>query len=487
MNIPMNRKHIFLAGGLLVLACTVLFFAFKDGRPPGEVPTAAAAVRPFEVTIHAVGQLDAVNAVTIGSGLKGEVKIVHLVEEGARVKTGDVLVRFDSRAFEEKAASLEASVEEWETVVNAHKQLFQWEENQAGREIKAAEFDVQVAQLERQKLQQGDGPLELARMEGEFIGKKTKYDELNAYIGDLKELEKKGYAYPVEISHSQKKMRRLQKEVDIARQKHQTYKNFFLPTAVQTARAKVQRAQMVVRQTRKGVGFKIGKAAADLKKARNELKKYTRELKNAGTQLQKTVIRSPQDGLAVMKENFRKGEYRKPRVGDTVFPNQAILFLPDISSMMAKVLIREVDLDKLGTGKKVNLRADAYPHITLTGHVAFIGALAERRREIRAGGEKYFKVHVLVREKEERLRPGMTVRVEILVTGGPKQALTVPIHAVHERKGRQYVYVAGPRGFRERPVVVGMQNLEHAEILDGLRRGDRVCLAAPPSEGMVTR
>jgi HlyD family secretion protein len=474
-----NKKNILVICGVIVTVSIGLFLAFKKNGSATGIPLASALVKPFEVSIDAVGQLDSVNAVTISSELKGEVKIVYLIEEGTKVKKDDILIRFDSKSIEDKVSSLEAKVEEWKTVVSAHKQLLQWEKNQAVREMKASEFDLKVARLELQKIEKGDGPLELSRLESELIEKKTKYDELKAYINDLRDLEKKGYTYPIEISQSLKKMEKLEKEYNVSRQKHETYKNFFLPTSIETARSKVERAQMLIQQTRKGVGFKIGKAAAEFRKAEQELEKYKRELKIQRIQLEKTVVCSPQEGLVVMKENFQNGEYRKPRVGDIVFTNQPILFIPDISSMMVKVLIREVDLNKLRIGKKVNINVDAYPELKLTGKVSFIGALAERRKEIRAGGEKYFKVSILVQEKEELLRPGMTARVKIMIRQGEKETLVVPINSVYCENGCNYVYVGGTGIYQKRKVTVGLQNLESVEILNGLEEGEKVCLLKP--------
>ena len=477
------KRNIIIFAGLFFVTVIIASFIIKKTADETGLPLATAALKPFKVSVNAVGQLDSVNAITVSSELKGEVKIVYLVEEGIKVKKGDILVRFDSRSLTDKVSTLSAKVEEWKTVVNAHQQLLEFEKNQAVREIKAAEFDLKVAGLELQKIEQGDGPLELSRLEGELLEKKTQYEELKGYIKDLHDLEKKGYSYPVEISQARKKMERLGKEFDVTKQKYEAYKDFFLPTSIETAKSKVERAKMIVTQTHKGVGFKIGKATAEYRKAKQELEKYKRELKQVNLALEKTMVRSPQEGLVVMKERIQDGEYRKPRVGDLVFWNQPILFLPDISAMMVKVLIREVDLNKVKIGKKVNIKVDAYPDIKLTGRVSFIGALAEQRQEIRAGSEKYFKVNILVSEKEESLRPGMTARIEIIVKEGKRDALIIPINAVFEEDGNHFVYVAARTSemtYQKRIVKIGMQNLESVEILEGIKAGENVCLAKPP-------
>ncbi len=476
-----KRTLLIFLGAVLAIALTLVLVKRVIMPTSTKIPLVAATLKPLKVDVEAVGQLDSVNALTISSELKGEVKIIYLIEEGTKAKAGDILVRFDSKSFEERVTTLSAKIEECKALVNAQKQLLEWEKNQAIQEIKTSEFDLNVAELEQQKLVEGDGPLEISRLEGDVIEKKTELDKLAGYLKDLRALEKKGYDYPGEISLSLNKIEKLNKEYEVAKKKFDTYNNFFLPTSIETANAKVERAKMIVQQTQKGVGFKIGKAMAEYSKAEQELVQYQKELESARFELEKTVIKSPQEGLVVMKENYQKGEYRKPRVGDIVFSNNPILFLPDISSMMVKVLIREVDLSKLKVGKKVQIKVDAYPDLKLTGKVSLIGSLAERREELMGAGEKYFKVNILVLGKEESLRPGMTARVKIEIQGGNNDVLTVPINAVFQEDGNNVVYVSTPFNYHRRNVQIGMQNLESVEIRKGLKKGEMVCLEKPSS------
>gem|GEM_PF-626412 len=478
-----KRQPVIFIITAVALLITV-FYIFLGHSGYEEIPLATASYKPLEVSVNAVGQLDSVNAVTISSELKGEVKINWLIEDGTMVKTNDVLVKFDPQKFEENVFDLTSKVKEWEALVNAHGQLYEWEKNQAYREIRTAEYDLKVTKLELQKLIKGDGPLELSRLEEELTEKTTKYDELKGYIEELKELEKKGYQYPVEIAQAKKKLEKLGKEHSVAKKKYESYKNFFLPTSIETAKSKVERAKMILNQVKKGVGFKIGKANAELKKAKNEVEKFKRQLKKAENDLKKTVMHCPQAGLVVLKENYQKGEFRKPRVGDMVYHNQSILFLPDISAMMVKVLIREVDLNKLKLGKKVLISVDAYPDIKLTGKVSFIGALAERRKEIK-GSEKYFKVDIQIVEEEEMLRPGMTARVKIIAKEAKEDVLTVPVNAIFQENGKYFVFVDVQSSFQKREVRVGLQNLELAEIRKGVDNGERVALMKPP-ESKIT-
>ena len=202
-------------------------------------------------------------------------------------------------------------------------------------------------------------------------------------------------------------------------------------------------------------------------------------MKIAQTELDRTVIRAPIPGIAVLPEAFRGGEKRKPRVGDIVWQNQPLVYLPDISEMVVKTQIREIDLHKVAAGKKVMVFVDAYPDLKLTGDVQSIGVLAESRTESHTA-DKYFQVVVSVKEKDQRLRPGMTARVEIECAKVEK-ALSIPIHAVFNEEGRSYCYVDTQASYEKREISIGAQSEDWAQVLAGLKEGERVALSKPPS------
>lgn len=478
--IRLGKKTLAVAA---VVVLAVLIFAWlslrRRGKSAPAVPLATVEPRAFEVNVNAVGELDSEKSITISSGLKEEGKIVFLIEDGTRVHKGDVLVRMDPSPFEEKVSQLTSKVQEWNAVVAAQQQTLEWEKIQSEREVQTSEFDYEVAGLELRKLEKGDGPQEISRLEGAMLEKKKLYEDLNGYIADLEALAKKGYSNPLEIAQAKERVSKLKKAYEAAADQYENYRDYILPTLLKTAKAKLEKSRMIVEQTKKGSGFKVGMALAELNKSKQEYKTFNQLLAEARAELEKTTIRAPQKGLVVLKEAYREGEMRKPRVGDMVIQNQPILFLPDISSMMAKILIREVDLHRIAIGKPVALHVDAYPELSLAGEVSFIGILAERRREIK-GGEKYFKVNVSIHDPDTRLRPGMTARVRIQSKAKTEKAIAVPIQAVFQEDEGWFCYTVKHSGFEKQEVRLGAQNDTFIQILGGLKKGDRICLARPP-------
>src|SRR5262249_1909363 len=78
---------------------------------------------------------------------------------------------------------------------------------------------------------------------------------------------------------------------------------------------------------------------------------------------------------------------------------------------------------------------------------------------------------------DEGLRPGMSVEVKILIKT-IDDALTVPIQAVTESRGKHICYVDTPSGMERREVKPGESNQQLIQILEGVAEGERVALDA---------
>ena len=479
-----NRKLI-IAGISPVLLVIILFVILGGNDGDEDIPIAIVRRESFEIKVDTVGTLDVASSQVVCSQVKGDKgKIIYLVEEGTSVNAEDILVRLDPSFFEEEERKYSTKVRESEANVSAWKQAVEWEKVQSEKEVKIAGYNVDIAKLDLKKLEKGDGPLDMARLEGLMLEAKRTYEDSKSYTTELQKLAKQGFSNITELSQAESKTEENRKKYEAAKLQFESYRDYILPAKLETARVKVERSKMELEQTKKSVGFKVGKTISSFKSAEERLKSAAASLEIAGQELKKTTITAPQPGLVVLREEFRHGERRKPRVGDTALQNQPLLYLPDISSMIVKTRVREVDLYKVATGDGVNVKVDSYPGKVYSGHVESIGIMAQERHEFQSG-EKYFQVVVALDDSDERLRPGMTARVEIL-SGYVEDALTVPILALFEEEGRTVCFVDIRQSYEMREVITGRQNEELVEIKDGLKPGEKVCLIPPPGTAGVT-
>jgi HlyD family secretion protein len=467
---------LFLLGiGGLILG----FNLFHQTSQVPRVPIAFTSRQDLKVEVKTVGELEAARSMTIASSIKGEQgKIIDLISDGVYVQPGEVLVRLDPTPFEEKIEKLHAQVKEQEAYVATLEQALEWESIQADHKNRTAELELEAAKLELDKIMYGDGPQETSRLKAAMQKAWLKYDELNAYSNDLIDLEKQGFLNVIETKQAQKKLAEEQEAYEMAKQQYESYVQHVYPMQVKKAETNLKRAQVNQEETTKSGFYSIAKSKALLEQAKQMLVDYFFQLREAEKELVQTEIVAPAPGMVVLREEYRASQKRKPRVGDVLVKNQPLIDLPDLSAMIIKTRVREVDLFKVAIGTQAGIEVDAYPQLAFQGTVTSIGVLA--LADIgRASEEKYFEVRIALNESDPRLRPGMTTRATLHAQEA-KSVLTIPLHSVFGDHKQTYCYVFGPRNlYEKREVILGISNEQWVEVKSGLQEGECVCLLNP--------
>lgn len=472
------QRYILPVLVFVAVSCGLAWFFFEpvDSRATPET-WGVVDKRDFSSLVQTYGVLDTKKSYMVASNLKGEIgKIIWLVNDGAYVQKGDELLKFDATPFEERITDLEGTMQLYDVTITAKQQILEWEKNQAEKEIRAAEFKIEAAKLDLEKLVQGEGPLKLAQLRKAFDKSKDKRDKYGSYIVDLEALESQGYNMAEEINKAKTELLQLEDDFSTAAQEYENYKNHIYPTLHKKALKELEQAEIELEQTKKGSVFKIARAQSDVDEIKSKTTNAGRALQKAREQLRSTTMAAPFGGLVIHYEAYRDGQKRKPRVGDQVVQNQPILYLPDITSMSVKTQVREIDLHKVQLGQKCKVTVDAYPGKEFQGNISFIGALATEQPQGPAG--KYFQMSIDLLNQDLSLRPGMTARVKIegeLI----HQALSVPLQAVFYQDGKSVCYKQNSNGYALVPVALGAQNYQFVEILSGLHHGDRVMMSPP--------
>jgi RND family efflux transporter MFP subunit len=211
---------------------------------------------------------------------------------------------------------------------------------------------------------------------------------------------------------------------------------------------------------------------------------------------QKARVTSPMSGV-VIKKGVELGE--TVTSGVSSFNAGTVLFtVADLSSLIIRVNLNEVDIAKVHVGQPVRVSLDAYPQHSFGGKVAFVAPAAKLIDKI-----KVFEIEVALDRLGAEFRTGMSANVEIL---GERrdQALSIPLEALQRREGQPVVYrlkkdldakaVGKAREalngrskfvwlsenwkdyFEAVPVEAGVATIERVEVLKGLAAGEQVAL-----------
>lgn len=436
----------------------------------------------LSVSVHTVGLLDAAKSHMVSSDIRGNSgKIIFLVKDGSWVEEGDVLVRLDPSPFEKEVHRFQGKVDSLKAAVEASEQLVAWEKNQVSQNIAAREYDLKVAELDLKRLVKGEGPLQLAQYLEEMGKAKAEYERYTSFHKEIEKLGEEGFENPAELVRARENAEIYGEKYDAAKRRFVSYRDYVLPSLAETAKAKVENSRLVLAQSKKAAVYKTANAVADLKQAQAHLATVESSLALAEAELKNTELRAPFSGITILYEAFRDGQKRKPREGDTVLMHQPILYLPDITKLIVRTRVREVDLHKVEVGQQASVLIDAYPELHFQANVQFIGALAAGEKS-GGGGGKYFQVILALNGKDMRLRPGMTTRVLIQAESG-ENILLLPVQAVfHDDSGQSFCYCPSSLSNKMEKVVVttGRENEMQVEILSGVKEGDRVSIVPPP-------
>jgi len=207
--------------------------------------------------------------------------------------------------------------------------------------------------------------------------------------------------------------------------------------------------------------------ATDLQIHAISLEKSRREIRTAEEAIEALSVRAPRDGMFLVADHMWEG--RKLVVGDTVWVGMTIATLPDLSSMVVEASLSDVDDGKIAPGMEVLCTLDAFPAITYRGRVTEISPVArESRRNVLL---RSFPVRIaLERSDPARMRPGMSVRVEVL---GPevRDALLVPRSALDLSGSRPRVLLAAGGAAQVR---LGACTATECMVLSGPQAGTRL-------------
>ena len=160
--------------------------------------------------------------------------------------------------------------------------------------------------------------------------------------------------------------------------------------------------------------------------ARANLLRVQSTLKNQKERLEWTTIVAPMSGVVI---NLSVEEGEIVTSGRSAFSQSpALMEIVDLSQMVVKTFINEVDMEKLELGQKAEIQVRAYPNRAFSGEVREISPSGQSRDNI-----IYFEVMIAVLGSPEELRPGMTADVDIIVVER-KNTLLLPIEAAQSER-----------------------------------------------------
>ncbi|MGZ5018953.1 MAG: efflux RND transporter periplasmic adaptor subunit [Chthoniobacterales bacterium] len=236
-----------------------------------------------------------------------------------------------------------------------------------------------------------------------------------------------------------------------------------------SAEADLELARQDVARARELAGRQVV-SKAELDSAESKLKQKEGAVDNMRSMITKKEVRAPFDGqLGIRQVNV--GQMIK--AGDQVVPLQAL------NPLYVDFALPQQDLQNLAPGLEVRVRTDALPDHEFHGKLTSINSMVD-------SVTRNVMVQATLENQDHALRPGMFVRVEVMLPQ-KEPALVIPGSAVSYAPYGDSVYVIEKKKdektgqeslvLRQQLVRVGEARGDFVSITKGLEKGQQVVSA----------
>lgn len=251
------------------------------------------------------------------------------------------------------------------------------------------------------------------------------------------------------------------------------------PTTIRQAEIALDKANRSLEQSIRGYELKVEQARSDMRTIKNQLTEQRQRVADLQKVLSKFVITAPSSGMVIYKRD-RTGTKRK--VGSSISPwDNVVATLPDMTSMISKTYVNEIDVSKVKMGQKVEILVDAFPEKKYTGTVTSVANIGEQLPNADA---KVFEVLIKVDGTDLILRPSMTTGNKI-VTKTINDVTYVPLESVMTGADSiPFVYLKN--GVRQ-IVVLGESNENNVVVEQGIEPGTQIYLNTPEEPEKFTK
>jgi len=191
------------------------------------------------------------------------------------------------------------------------------------------------------------------------------------------------------------------------------------------------------------------------------------QLAIAQTRLDSPMIEAPFDGVVTEVS---------AQEGDLIQVGTQAIRLDDLSDLYLDVLISEIDIPFVKVGQSAGLVFDAYFEDTFAGEVTEIAIVGQNVQ-----GIVEYTVRVNLKDADDRIKPGMTAAVNIVVDV-KENILVVPNDAIVNIDGQDFVFVLRNDDYDDVPVVLGSYSDYYSEVLEADIEEDELIALNPPEE-----
>nr|WP_243137252.1 efflux RND transporter periplasmic adaptor subunit [Desulfofundulus thermobenzoicus] len=333
------------------------------------------------------------------------------VNEGDKVKAGQVLAYIDAREIKDKRDQAQAALDLARAQYEKAKNSLTLQEKVSEADVQMAAAALEQARAQYDKALNGPRAQQVEQARAKLKEAQAALDVAEKTYQRTKELYASGVIpqqtldeVKAKYDAAQQEMRYAQEAVSLLEEGTQAEDIRTAAAAVQQARAALAKAEASKIQDLLA-NNSVQMAAADLKRAQATLAE-------AQANLDEATVKAPCDGIIVAKN---------VNTGEMVTPGMPIFTIQQPEKNWVNVKVKETIVGQLKEGQEVTMTSAGFPGKTFNGRIEAIRQkpdFATRRATNDRGDKDLITYNVKIRLDNPELKAGMTVTVNFQQGGG---------------------------------------------------------------------
>jgi HlyD family secretion protein len=536
-----KRRNIILAILVVVLAGGAAYGRMimkRDDAKPDRMDTVTQGTVETEVIEN--GSVQPFKTVEVKSKVAGRIHKLY-VQEGSRVKAGQILADVDPTEINSQVAQYQAQLagaearlaqskksavyqseqtdagirQAHEALIAAQAQLKAAQEESAAQpgltdsDIAQARANLKAAQDSVKLLQNSTQPQDRVQAQSNFDDAKESEATARKNLERQQQLLAKGFVSQQAVDSAATQLATAKSRLDQSKNKLSLIEE---QQQLETAQAQSQVAQAQASLNRAlANGSQVAIKKQQLASAKAAVEQSRAQYVSAQSNVQQNLIHNDmvdesranvtqiQNALnevlvhqndthlyasvggVITKRYIEEGELITSGTSD-FSSGTPVLQIADLSKMLVKMSVNEVDVNKIKPGQLVEIEVDGVKNHRFVGKVRKVApASADNSQQGQGqgqGGVVRFAVEVLIEHPDDRLKPGMSAKNHIIIARDAN-VLRLPTDTVSGDGDKAMVQVKGPikdgkQTYVKRNIVAGLRGDSFIEIKSGLKKGDQV-------------
>jgi len=181
----------------------------------------------------------------------------------------------------------------------------------------------------------------------------------------------------------------------------------------------------------------------------------------AQLKIDKMKLKAPFDGILVQRAQVANGS--------RIIAAFELFTIMDYRQIIVEIDVSGSELARIHIDQPVYVQNYALKNEIFPGKVISVDPAIDPKT-------RTFKVTILVDTTKLRLRPGMFVKVDVVVESH-QNAIVIPQHVIQLRNNRKVVFVVESQSAVQREVETGLETRDRIEIISGLKENERLVVS----------